>query len=208
MPSPSMFWDKVAEKYAASPIKDMASYEATMDRTSAHLNGDDKVLEVGCGTGTTALKLAPSVAHITSSDVSAKMIEIAKAKARDQNIENVTFVQATPMDVALDANAPYDAVLAYNFLHLVEDLPATMRRIHDLLKPGGMFISKSVCLKGQGFYYPILIAVMRFFGKAPFVAMLTGSELEVAIRDAGFEIVEAAGIPTGRPNHFVVARKR
>jgi len=207
MPSPGTFWDKAAEKYAASPIKDVASYEATMDRTRAHLTASDKVLEVGCGTGTTALKLAPSVAHITSSDVSAKMIEIANAKAQDQNIENVIFLQATPMDLALDDNAPFDAVLAFNILHLLEDLPGALRRIHDTLGSGGLFISKTPCIGAKFSIWPLVLPLMQMIGKAPFVAFLKPNGLETTIKDAGFEIVEVTDIPAGRANHFIVARK-
>jgi len=207
MPSPGTFWDKVAEKYAASPIKDVASYEATMDRTRAHLTASDKVLEVGCGTGTTALKLAPSVAHITSSDVSAKMIEIANAKAQDQNIENVIFLQATPMDAALDDNAPYDAVLAFNILHLLEDLPGALRRIHDTLGSRGLFISKTPCIGAKFSIWPLVLPLMQMIGKAPFVAFLKPDDLEMTIKDAGFELVEVTDIPAGRANHFIVARK-
>ena len=76
MPTSEGFWNKTAEKYAATPIKDMASYEETLTRTRGYLGPEDNVLELGCGTGTTALKLAPSVAHLTGSDISEGMIAI------------------------------------------------------------------------------------------------------------------------------------
>jgi predicted membrane-bound spermidine synthase len=38
---------------------------------------------------------APYVHHIRAIDFSAKMIEIAQAKAAEQNIQNVTFEQAS-----------------------------------------------------------------------------------------------------------------
>ena len=77
MPNDAKFWDKIAAKYAKSPIKNMEAYNQTMDRTKSHLAKDDSVLEVGCGTGSTALLLADSVQHITASDISANMIDIA-----------------------------------------------------------------------------------------------------------------------------------
>lgn len=55
------FWDRIARKYASDPIKDTAGYERTLARTRELLTHTDTVLEIGCGTGTTALKLAPSV---------------------------------------------------------------------------------------------------------------------------------------------------
>lgn len=80
----SRFWDKTAPKYALSPIKDMESYRTTMERTKAHLGLGDEVLEVGCGTGSTALLLAPNVKSLTASDFSDGMIKIATDKLTDR----------------------------------------------------------------------------------------------------------------------------
>jgi len=91
MTNSGKFWDKHAKKYSKRPIKDMQSYNQTMDRTKSHLSKDDSVLEIGCGTGSTALLLAGSVQHITARDISGKMIDIANAKAKDQQIGNATF---------------------------------------------------------------------------------------------------------------------
>ena len=53
-----------APKYAKSPIKDVPAYEYTLGRTRSYLKPTDAVLELGCGTGGTALKLADAVAHL------------------------------------------------------------------------------------------------------------------------------------------------
>ena len=57
----------------------------------------------------------------------------------------LSFLAATAEDPALRAGQ-YDAVLAFNYLHLVRDLPGTLRLIHALLADGGLFISKTGCL--------------------------------------------------------------
>lgn len=61
------FWNGTARKYAASQIGDMAGYERTLARTRSYLHPDDRVLEIGCGTGTTALIHAPNVTHCSPS---------------------------------------------------------------------------------------------------------------------------------------------
>ena len=74
------FWDRTSRKYAASAILDRAGYERTLDRTRALLGSGDRVLELGCGTGTTALLLADDVQHYLATDISAGMIAIANEK--------------------------------------------------------------------------------------------------------------------------------
>ena len=124
----------------------------------------------------------------------------------------MSFVQAAPEDAALDAGAPYDAALAFNLLHLIEDLPGTLRRTHDLLKPGGMLISKTPCLDGLLFrlMLPVMLAFfrLRYGAAAPHVGLWTPDTLEQAFEEAGFEIVEAESIPKGNMKHFVVARRK
>ena len=50
----ALFWDRMARKYAADPIADPAGYEHTLHRVQGLLNAGDRVLELGCGTGSTA----------------------------------------------------------------------------------------------------------------------------------------------------------
>lgn len=205
MPDTKTFWDRIARKYAAGPIRNMDGYRQTIERTRAHLSKEDHVLEVGCGTGSTALLLAPDVARITASDISSGMIEIGREKAAKQNVGDVEFVRAEPRDDAFPG-APFDAVIAFNFLHLVADLPATLRRLNNLLKPGGLLISKTAALGGRGFVFRPLIFVMRTLGKAPpHVAFFTPKQLEAMMADAGFEIVETGFHGDRRP--FIVARR-
>lgn len=209
MQQAAKFWDGAAENYARSPIKDTQSYEYTLGRTRSYLSATDQVLEIGCGTGSTALLLAPDVAHITASDLSQNMIRIAERKASERGVQNASFVTSDVFDAALD-RGPYDAVLALNVIHLIEDTPQVMKRINQLLKPGGMFISKTVCRPGKGtpFRFRLMLMVlplMQWLGKAPFVNFMELSELEGHIADAGFEIVETSSSPP--PSRFVVARK-
>ena len=90
------FWDRIARKYAADPIKDMDGYARTLDRTRHYLRGTDVVLELGCGTGTTALWLAPHVSRMVATDLSGEMIAIAREKAAAEACRNAEFAVATP----------------------------------------------------------------------------------------------------------------
>ncbi len=204
------FWDKAAGKYAKDPIRNMDRYAHTVARTKSYLRPDHEVLEIGAGTATTAIELAPHVAHLTVTDISPAMIEIGRDKARSAGIANMSFLATDT--TAPDLQGPYDVVLAHNVLHLVENLPETLTRIHALLKPGGLFISKTLCRpegRGPAFYYAMRLAVpvMQAIGKAPFVAFLGPGELERLIARTGFDILEADNFFPGELRRYIVARK-
>ena len=57
------------------------------------------------------------------------MIAIAQEKLAAAPVAALSFLAATAEDPALRAGQ-YDAVLAFNYLHLVRDLPGTLRRTH------------------------------------------------------------------------------
>ncbi|MEM9762970.1 MAG: class I SAM-dependent methyltransferase, partial [Pseudomonadota bacterium] len=181
--------------------------EHTLERTRTHLGATDRVLEIGCGTGSTALRLASAVGEYTASDISPAMIAIAEEKAAAGGAGTLRFVAAALSDTPR-AEGGYDSVLAFHLLHLVDDLPAALSAIADRLRPGGVFISKTVCLGERGGWkLRAFVRVMRLLGIAPPVAYLTVDGLEAALTAAGFEIVETGMFPKVPPNHFVVARR-
>ena len=200
------FWDKVAAKYAKSPIKDMAAYEYTLGRTKSYLKKTDHVLELGCGTGSTALLLAENVKHIAATDISGKMIKIAQEKAHTQNIPNVNFRQMELCDLQ-QVDGGYDVILALNLLHLLETPQEAIKFLGGHLKKGGLFISKTPCLSSKAWLFTPMIKAMQFFGKAPYVGMLSVSGLDKMVMDAGFEILEKGDYPNAPPSHYIVARK-
>lgn len=212
MLSAEKFWDKAAQSYAKKPIDDEASYAHTLGRTRHYLSPDDHVLELGCGTGSTALLLAGDVAHLTASDLSANMIDIGRTKAAGQGVTNITFITADLFDKALE-NGPYDCVLALNLLHLVGDVPAVITRINALLKPGGLFISKTTCRPDKAISPALLLIksvlpLMQLLGKAPLVNFMAIEALETLITSQGFDIIEAGNKPASLPNRYIVARKK
>lgn len=203
------FWDKIAAKYAADPIADIAAYEFTKERTQSYLKASDRVLEIGCGTGSTAIELSPYLGHITASDLSPNMIEIGKKRAQDANVKNIDLIAADVFDPQFQPNS-FDVVLAHNMLHLVRDRAAVIAQARQLLKPSGLFISKTVCRSStMPFKYKAMFAMIplaQLLGKAPFVNMTTIDSLEGDIKTAGFEIIETGNYPAQPPSRYVVAK--
>ncbi len=198
------FWDRIAEKYARSPVSDQAAYERKLEITRRYLTLESEVLELGCGTGSTALLHAPFVEHIQATDISEKMIGIAREKAA--GVENVTFERASVEDIDAPA-AGYDAVLALNLLHLLHDRDAAIAKVHRLLKPGGVFISGTFCAAGVMWLLWPVLKIGGLFGRLPYVGFFPKSALLRSLERAGFEIVEDWH-PGPRKAAFIVARKR
>lgn len=202
------FWNGAARKYATAQIKDMAGYERSLARTRQLLGRTDVVLEIGCGTGTTALRVAPFVAQIVASDISSEMIAIAREKAIQQSCANVEFSVAKA-ESSPGEDGIYDAVLAFNVLHLIAGRPTALAAIYRGLKPGGLFITKTPCLSEMNPLIRLAVPVMQWAGKAAFVSFLTAADLETEIAGAGFKIVERERHGSGRKDAriFIIARK-
>jgi ubiquinone/menaquinone biosynthesis C-methylase UbiE len=199
------FWDRIAPSYAKKPVPDESAYQRTLERVRSYLNPNQLVLEVGCGTGTTALHLAPHAAQILASDLSPGMIRIARQKARAAGVENVVFMPGTLDE--LEAAPRFDVVMAFNVFHLMADIPSALRRVHDLLVPGGLLISKTPCVGEINFLMRLAIPVMQAFHRAPFVNFVKTQALRESVLDAGFEILEAGFLPEKSHSLFFVARK-
>jgi ubiquinone/menaquinone biosynthesis C-methylase UbiE len=208
--SDARFWDRSSRKYARSGIADPNGYERTLERARAHLQPGDSVLELGCGTGTTALRLADGVRSYLATDISGGMIAIADEKLAVESIPALSFRTATAEELVHEESR-FDAVLGFNYLHLVRNVPGTLRSIHVLLKPGGLFISKTPCLGDMNpLIRLLLLPAMRAIGKAPHVSSLGASALEQLIIGAGFDVlVRESHASKGKDQRpYIVARKR
>lgn len=71
MDQSTRFWDRMAERYSKRPIADEAAYQKKLLVTREHFEPHMEVLELGCGTGSTAIakvhqKLKPGGVYVTS----------------------------------------------------------------------------------------------------------------------------------------------
>ncbi len=205
----ALFWDRTARKYAADPIADPEGYEATLLRVQSLLCREHDVLEMGCGTGTTALRLAPFTGHLLATDVSAGMIAIAREKLAAQPVPQLSFALADA-DAPWAAPCSHDALLAFNLLHLVSDLDEALAHAARALRPDGLLISKTPCIAEMNPLVPWLaLPLMRVIGKAPHVLCLRTEELQSAMVRQGLDIVcvEWHGTRGKDVRPFIVARK-
>ncbi len=133
------------------PAWDGASYAANTSHHRLHddrfvaalaLRGDERILDVGCGSGDLTAKLAALVpdGEVVGLDPQPSLLEQAERVARP----NQRFVQgaAQTMDAAvagLGDDRPFDVVLSRAALHWVplRDHPSVLAAAHSVLAPGG-----------------------------------------------------------------------
>jgi 2-polyprenyl-3-methyl-5-hydroxy-6-metoxy-1,4-benzoquinol methylase len=169
------------------------------------LNSNDTVLDFGCGSGTAAIAIAGSVKKINGIDISSKMIELANAKAEEHKVRNIDFMQATIFDEKLQTGL-FDVIVCFYLFHLLEDTPTVMQRIKDLLKPGGLILSVTPCVKGT--YFGVLLSPMSKIGLIPPITAFNVSELERLMTDQDIDIVGVECLHKSGQQYFMVAKKK
>ncbi len=201
----AQFWDRTARGYAEKPVADEASYQRKLALTRQYLQPDMELLEIGCGTGSTAITHAPHVAHIHATDLSRAMLDIAQQKAVDAGVANISFEEASVEGLSV-ANGAYDMVLALSVLHLLEDPEAAVAKIHAALRPGGLFVSSTMSLGDSMNWFRPIALLGRMFGLLPYIAFFNSRRLHNSLSMAGFEVIESYK-PKKNGAEFLIARK-
>ena len=135
------FVDRVYAKL--TPVYDIvfgpalqAGREAAIERMQ--IQPGDRVLEVGIGTGLTA-SLYPRECQVTGIDLSAPMLEKARARLRHERVRHVRLLQ---MDAAAMRfhDESFDVVYAPYTISVVPDPVRVAREMYRVCKPGGRIL--------------------------------------------------------------------
>ena len=201
----TIFWDWIADRYSKQAVGDDTSYRKKLTLSQQYFDTESRVLEFGCGTGSTAIHHAPAAGHIHATDISSKMLAIAEAKAKDAALTNISFEQ-TNLPELNSPNDSWDAVLAMSILHLVDDKDAEIKSVYELLKPGGTFISSTICIGDGGIGFKLLAPIFKWIPLLPSITVFSQQQLITSLESAGFTI-EYNWEPGNDKAVFIVARK-
>ena len=205
--SPEKFWDLISARYAASPISDITAYKTKIETIKSYLSPEDVVLDIGCGTGTQCGDLAADVKQVTGIDISGKLLAIAERRKAERKLDNVEFIKTSLYDERFKPDS-FDIVMAFYVLHFFEDLDAVVERIHALLKPGGLFISETACLGDKDQITARLVRFAGQLGLLPKINLLTTRQLEQAMEQADFVLVDRVQFSESNAEYTLFARKR
>ena len=201
------FWDKMARSYDThTNTKYEKAYEATISYTQKYLKNTDIILDYACGTGITTIPLSGNVKKIIAADTSEKMIEIAEKKALENKTKNIEFNVSTIFDESFEKKS-FDAVLAFNILCYINEDEKLFKRILDLLKPGGLFISATDCYGDDKTFKTKLMFLLCRIGIFPKINNFNTIQLESNIKNSGFQIVETKNLYETPPNFYIVSKK-
>src|SRR5262245_42665283 len=119
--------------------------------TEAGIRPGMRVADLGCGTGMVTQLLAELVGpsgEVVGVDFSGAQVEHAR-QLLPPTISNVSFVQASATDTGLERES-FDLVYSrFLLIHLTEP-EAALREMHELLKPGGIFVCEDGDLTTAG----------------------------------------------------------
>ena len=107
-------------------------------REALALDGQGRLLDVGCGPGVLALALAPRFAEVVGIDPDAGMLEEAARRAADARIGNARWVQLRAEDLPAGLGAFRAATFGQSFHWMDRDRVAAT--ILAMLEPGGVFV--------------------------------------------------------------------
>ncbi|HEX3342626.1 MAG TPA: class I SAM-dependent methyltransferase [Pseudolabrys sp.] len=120
---PLAFWDR----YGRGTIEHLA------------LAPGATVLDVGCGSGASAIPAAKAVGphgHVIGVDLADRLLAIARAKAISQKLKNIEFRQGD-MEKLEFSDASFDAVVCVFAIFFLPDMVKQVRELWRMIRPGG-----------------------------------------------------------------------
>ena len=153
--------------------------------------GDERVLDVACGTGHAALALAPLLprGRVIAVDFSQGMLDQARKKAASQKAGNIEFLEGDMTDLKFPAGS-FDAAVCAFGIFFVEDMDAQLAHIASMVKPGGKVMISNF---QESYFHPLKdLMVDRLSGMG--VQMPPQTWKRIASEAGCRELFEKAGL--------------
>lgn len=128
-------WGPVASAYVSSNYHSSGPDLARLVE-GAGLSGAERVIDIGCGAGHTAIALAPHVAHVTAVDITPEMLGVASDLAARKGLTNVAFERQDATSLPYP-DGRFDVAASRVAAHHYHDVRAFVSEAARVLKPGG-----------------------------------------------------------------------
>lgn len=176
------FWDKIAGVYDIIQRFDGRAYRAMTEGVRQVVPKGAHVLDCAAGTGALTIAAAEKAESVVCTDISFSMLEQARKKCIKAGLSNVRFEERDIFSLS-DKDGTYDAVMAGNVLHLLDDPKAAVKELCRVTKKGGrvilpIFLAKdSLVIKGP------CLTVYKRLGIKPY----SGSEYRALLDGFGYK---------------------
>ncbi|MGE4609882.1 MAG: class I SAM-dependent methyltransferase [Paracoccaceae bacterium] len=148
----------------------------------------------------------PFVKHIHAIDVSTKMLELAEVKVKAATVSNLTLACAD-IEKFSENGAKYDVIMGHAILHLLDDKGAVIAMVYNMLKPGGNFVSSTVCMGTRWSPLRVGLILGENLGQLLTVRYFSIEGIEQSLTDVGFTI-DHQWAPENSDAVFIVAKKQ
>ena len=106
----------------------------------ANPKADWRVLDIGTGTGHTALAFAPHVREVVGLDLTEEMLSEARKLAQERSIYNVAFETADVHRLPRELHESFDLVTCRRAAHHFSDIDLALAEMVRTLRSGGMLL--------------------------------------------------------------------
>ena len=176
-------YDAIADRYADAAREGRGPgtyFRAFLARVLGFVPEDGLVLDVGCGAGLVAAEITTH-ARVVAVDISAAQLELA-----ERNAPEAILVRADVEEVAFEPGS-FGAIVAFwSLIHVPrESHGSVIARIHDWLKPGGVFAGTLGSGDNPAEH------VQDFYGAPMYWSHFDGDANRTLLREAGFRLLEA-----------------
>jgi ubiquinone/menaquinone biosynthesis C-methylase UbiE/uncharacterized protein YbaR (Trm112 family) len=114
---------------------------------AAKLEGDEILLDLGCGSGIYSRSFAKRLNRgmVVGLDLSVPMLSYASSRARAEGLENLLFIHGDALELPFPENE-FDVVTCCATIHLfpIPDLLRVLKEVNRVLKPGGRFATAAL----------------------------------------------------------------
>jgi phosphatidylethanolamine/phosphatidyl-N-methylethanolamine N-methyltransferase len=197
------FWDRIAKRYDWITSKLTKDYSALIHRIVDEINGVENVLEVATGSGLIAIELAKKATMVEAVDISSEMIEFAKKRASENQIQNIRFSVQSAYNLDFDRGR-FDGAICSNALHCMEAPKQALSEIRRVLRPKGTLIAATFC-HGVNWRARLISGFMSLTGFKSY-RRFTTEEFFGLIVSSGFAIIRKDISEDFIPLAYVVAQ--
>jgi 2-polyprenyl-6-hydroxyphenyl methylase/3-demethylubiquinone-9 3-methyltransferase len=177
-------------------IRDQLCRKFGRDKKAAASLKGLSVLDIGCGGGLVAEPLTRLGARVTGIDPASENIAAAKAHADGAGLD--IRYRAETAEAVAESGATFDAVLLLEVVEHVPDVPALLKAVAPLVKPGGVMILSTLNRTFKAYALAIVGAelVLRWLppGTHQWERFVTPDELAAALKGAGLGVSDMTGM--------------